>query len=269
MAEGEGGDGTPDWPTIRSFARRAEQHGLDSLWLCDHFFRFPSELTGGIQEAWTILAALAASTSRIELGQLVLSAPFRNPALLAKMAATADEVSGGRLILGLGAGWADAESDAFGYPTDDRVGRFEEALQIIVALLRGQNVTFEGRYHTARDAVLRPPPERRIPVLVAASRPKMLRLTARFADAWNTAWHGRPDDRLREQLAALETALAEEGRASSSIRRTVGVAVSDPDAPGAEEQSNGFSGSIDRACPDDRCLRDTRFRRPDRWARAA
>jgi hypothetical protein len=103
----------------------------------------------------------------------------------------------------------------------------------------------DGRYHTARDAVLRPPPERRIPVLVAASRPKMLRLTARFADAWNTAWHGRPDDRLREQLAAFEAALAEEGRTSSSIRHTVGVAVNDPDAPGAEGRSNGFCESVD------------------------
>jgi len=77
MAEGEGGDGTPDWPTIRSFARRAEESGLDSLWLCDHLFRYPTEPSGGIHEAWTVLAALAASTSRVELGHLVLSAPFR------------------------------------------------------------------------------------------------------------------------------------------------------------------------------------------------
>ncbi|MGH3006330.1 MAG: LLM class flavin-dependent oxidoreductase [Gaiellaceae bacterium] len=246
MAEGEGGDGTPDWPTIRSFARRAEESGLDSLWLCDHLFRYPTEPSGGIHEAWTVLAALAASTSRVELGHLVLSAPFRNAALLAKMAVTADAVSAGRLILGLGAGWADAESDAFGYPTDDRVGRFEEALHIVVPLLRGETVTVVGRYHTVRDAVLRPPPERRIPVLVAARRRQMVRLTARFADAWNTAWYGLPDDRLHEELGALEAALAAEGRAPSSIRRTVGMIVRDPDASGGEDdQSTGFAGSVD------------------------
>jgi alkanesulfonate monooxygenase SsuD/methylene tetrahydromethanopterin reductase-like flavin-dependent oxidoreductase (luciferase family) len=250
MAEGEGGgsrsSSTPDWPTIQAFALAAEERGLDSLWLCDHFFRFPTEPAGGIHEAWTIVAALAASTSRVELGQLVVSTPFRNPALLAKMAATADAVSGGRLILGLGSGWADAESDAFGYPTDHRVGRFEEALQILVPLLGGETVTFAGRYHTVRDAVLRPPPDRRIPVLVAARRPQMVRLTARFADAWNTAWYGLPDDRLHAELGALHAALAAEGRAPSSIRRTVGMIVRDPDASGGgDAQSTGFAGSVD------------------------
>jgi alkanesulfonate monooxygenase SsuD/methylene tetrahydromethanopterin reductase-like flavin-dependent oxidoreductase (luciferase family) len=126
-------------------------------------------------------------------------------------------------------------------PADDRVGRFEEALQIIVPLLRGQTVTFEGRYHTARDAVLRPPPERRIPVLVAAGRPKMLRLTARFADAWNTAWYVLPDDRLRDQLAMLDAALAAEGRGRSTLRRTVGMVVRDPDAGESEHgKLDGF-----------------------------
>jgi alkanesulfonate monooxygenase SsuD/methylene tetrahydromethanopterin reductase-like flavin-dependent oxidoreductase (luciferase family) len=246
MAEGEGGDGTPDWPTIRSFAGSAEESGLDSLWLCDHLFRYPTEPSGGIHEAWTVLAALAASTSRVELGHLVLSAPFRNAALLAKMAVTADAVSGGRVTLGLGAGWADAESDAFGYATDHRVGRFEETLQIIVPLLRGETVTYEGRYHTARDAVLLPPPARRIPVLVAARHPRMLHLTARYADAWNTAWYGLPDDRLREQLAFLEAALEAEGRELSTLRRTVGMIVRDPDVGGGEhDQPDGFAGSVD------------------------
>jgi alkanesulfonate monooxygenase SsuD/methylene tetrahydromethanopterin reductase-like flavin-dependent oxidoreductase (luciferase family) len=245
MAEGETGDGTPDWPAIRAFARTAEEHEVDSLWLCDHLFRFPTEPAGAIHEAWTILAALAASTSRVELGQLVLSTSFRNPALLAKMAVTADAVSSGRLILGLGAGWADAEADAFGYPTDDRVARFEEALQVIVPLLQGETVTFKGSYQSVRDAVLRPPPERRIPMLVAASRPKMLRLTARFADAWNTAWYGLPDDRLHDQLAALEAALDAEDRDRSSLRRTVGIVVRDADVATAHDKPGGFSGSID------------------------
>ena len=121
------------------------------------------------------------------------------------MAATADMVSGGRLILGLGAGWYDAEYEAFGYPTDHRVGRFEEALQIIGPLLRGERVTLAGRYYQVGDAVLLPPPDRQIPILVAANRPRMLRLTARYADAWHTASFGHPDDLLRRRLADLET----------------------------------------------------------------
>ena len=138
------------------------------------------------------MSALAAATERVEIGTLVLCSSFRDPSLVAKMAATADEVSGGRLILGLGAGWHDAEYDAFGFPKDHRVERFEEALRIIRPLLRGETVTFEGEYVTARDAVLEPPPSRDIPILVAAFGPRMLRLTARHADAWNTAWFGAP-----------------------------------------------------------------------------
>ena len=109
------------------------------------------------------MAALAASTNTIKLGQLVMCVSFRSPALLAKMAVTADGVSGGRLVLGLGAGWYDPEYLAFGFPTDHRVARFEEALQIIGPLLRGERLTLAGRYHQIRDAVLLPPPDRPIP----------------------------------------------------------------------------------------------------------
>ena len=110
----------------------------------------------GQHEAWTIVSAVAAVTERVEIGTLVLCSSFRSPALVAKMAATADEVSGGRLILGLGAGWHDPEYEAFGFPADHRVERFEEALQVIVPLLRGETVSFAGRYEEVRDAVLAP-----------------------------------------------------------------------------------------------------------------
>jgi alkanesulfonate monooxygenase SsuD/methylene tetrahydromethanopterin reductase-like flavin-dependent oxidoreductase (luciferase family) len=161
------------------------------------------------------------------------------------MAATADAVSGGRLILGLGAGWYDPEFEAFGYPGDHRVGRLEEALQIIHPLVRGQRVTFTGRYHHSRDAVLLPAPDRPIPILVAAKGPRMLRLTARYADAWNTAWFGHPDDRLRRRVADLETALDAEGREPATLRRTVGMHIVDPDVVTWDNEDVAFRGSVD------------------------
>jgi len=226
----------PSWPRVRAFAEHAEAVGLQSVWVCDHFVSRPAgQPVEGIHEGWTILSALAAATSRVELGQLVMCVSFRSPALLAKMAATADAVSGGRLILGLGAGWYDPEYEAFGYPTDHRVGRFEEALRIIGPLLRGERVTLAGRYHRVGEAVLLPPPDRQIPILVAANRPRMLRLTARYADAWHTAWFGHPDNRLRRRLADLETALDVEGRDPATLRRTVGVRVHERDAMASDE----------------------------------
>jgi alkanesulfonate monooxygenase SsuD/methylene tetrahydromethanopterin reductase-like flavin-dependent oxidoreductase (luciferase family) len=214
----------PTWREMRGFAAHAEAIGLDSLWVCDHFLSGPADRPAeAIHEGWTIVAALAASTSTIELGQLVMCVSFRSPALLAKMAVTADGVSGGRLVLGLGAGWYDPEYLAFGFPTDHRVARFEEALQIIGPLLRGERLTFAGRYHQTRGAVLLPPPDRPIPILVAGHRPRMLRLTARYADAWNTAWFGLPDKRLDQRLADMHAALQAEGRDPATLRRTVGM----------------------------------------------
>ncbi len=248
-AEGDGEGATPRWPAIRSFALAAEGHGLDSVWMFDHFFHAPpGGPIEGQHEAWTIVSALAAVTERVEIGTLVLCASFRSPALIAKMAATADEVSGGRLLLGLGAGWHDPEYETFGFPSDHRVERFEEVLRIVVPLLRGETVTFEGRYQEARDAVLAPPPARRIPVLVAAFGERMLRLTARHADAWNTAWYGEPDERLREATAALDAAIAAEGRDPATMTRTVGMIVRDPERDTSDDDDGddaSFAGPID------------------------
>ncbi len=220
----DGSAPTPGWPAMRSFATHAEAVGLDSLWVCDHLlFRFPERPEGAAHEVWTILSALAATTSRVELGQLVLCASFRNPGLTAKMAAAADEVSDGRLILGVGAGWHDPEYAAFGFPTDHRASRFDEALQIIAPLLRGERVTVDGRYHRTEDAVLLPAPRRRVPILVAGRGPRMLALTARHADAWNTAWFGMPDGQLDQRLADLRAALDAEGRDPATLRLTVGM----------------------------------------------
>ena len=227
----------PTWPQVRTFGQHAEAVGLDSVWACDHLLSGPPN--EGIHEGWTILAALAASTRRVELGQLVTCTSFRHPALLAKMATPADTISGGRLILGLGAGWYDPEYTAFGYPTDHRAGRFEEALRIIGPLVRGEQVTLAGRYYQVRDALLRPPPDRPIPILVAAKGRRMLRLTARHADAWNT---GLPDELLRRRLAELHAALEAEARDPATLRCTVGMEARDPEVT---DPGEGFGGSVD------------------------
>jgi alkanesulfonate monooxygenase SsuD/methylene tetrahydromethanopterin reductase-like flavin-dependent oxidoreductase (luciferase family) len=247
MSFSDGPGQMPTWAQVRAFAQHAEAIGLDSVWVCDHLLSRGSDGTAeGIHEGWTILAALAASTSRVELGQLVMCVSFRHPGLLAKMAVTADMVSGGRLTLGLGAGWHDPEYEAFGYPTDHRAGRFEEAIRIIGPLLRGERVTTAGTYHQVRDAVLLPPPERPIPILVAAAGRRMLRLTARYADAWNTAWFGLPDGRLQRALADLDLALEAEGRDPATLRRTVGVHVQDPDAADpCDGPRAAFAGTVD------------------------
>jgi alkanesulfonate monooxygenase SsuD/methylene tetrahydromethanopterin reductase-like flavin-dependent oxidoreductase (luciferase family) len=240
MAVSDGPGQMPTWSQVRAFVQHAEAVGLDSVWVCDHLLSGGGE--EGIHEGWTILAALAASTRRVELGQLVTCTSFRPPALLAKMATTADAVSGGRLILGLGAGWYDPEYTAFGYPTDHRVGRFEDAIGIIGPLVRGEQVTLAGRYYQVHDALLRPPPDRPIPILVAAQGWRMLRLTARYADAWNTAWFGLPDELLCRRLAELNAALEVEGRDPATLRRTVGMEVRDP---AATDLGEGFGGSVD------------------------
>ncbi len=233
------GAGTPSWPTIRDLARRAEAGGADSVWVYDHLLlRLDGQATG-IHEAWTLLAAVAASTDRVELGTIVLATSFRNPALLAKMATTLDAISGGRLVLGVGCGWHEPEYAAFGYPFDHRVDRFAEALEILAPLLREGAVTFVGTYHQAQDCVILPRgPRPRIPLLVAAKGPRMLRLTVDHADAWNTAWFGVPDDRLARRVADMRAVCAEAGRDPASLEITVGVTVtaeSDEDVgrPGA------------------------------------
>jgi FMNH2-dependent dimethyl sulfone monooxygenase len=162
---------------------------------------------------------------------LVTGLRLRNPGLLAKIAATVDDVSAGRLILGVGAGWHDPELEAFGYPTDNRIGRFEEALSVLLRLIRGGKAEFEGRWETARNAVMLPPARPDIPVLIAARGPRMLGLTARHADMSNLAWFAGADDPLLAQrTAALDEACVAEGRDPATLVRTVGVYIRLPGA---------------------------------------
>jgi probable F420-dependent oxidoreductase len=226
----------PVYQDIRAYARHAEAAGFDSIWIYDHLlYRWPNDpATHGIWEAWTLLTALAEATERVELGTIVLCVPFRNPALLAKMAATLDEVSGGRLILGLGAGWHKPEFEAFGYPFDHLVGRFEEALQIIGPLLREGSVDFHGQYYTAANCAIIPrgPRPNGPPILVASFGPRMLKLTAQHADLWNTAWLGTIDP-LAARQAELDAACVEVGRDPKTLGVTVGVNIN-YEEPGAE-----------------------------------
>jgi alkanesulfonate monooxygenase SsuD/methylene tetrahydromethanopterin reductase-like flavin-dependent oxidoreductase (luciferase family) len=227
-------DETSGFTDLRAMAIAAEEGGLDSVWGADHLIFRDGGSSTGIHECWTVLTAVAALTSRVEIGPLVLALPFRNPGLTAKMAVELDEVSGGRLILGVGCGWHRPEFDAFGYPFDHRVSRFEEALQILVPLLRYGRVSFEGRYHRAIDAALMPrgPRPSGPPVLIAGKQPRMMRLTAQFADQWNAAWYGRPEeaDELRERLVNLRRALDSAERDPATLSTTAGIFVAFPGA---------------------------------------
>jgi probable F420-dependent oxidoreductase len=238
--------GMPVWADVRAMAAAAEESGLDSVWLADHFFyRAPDGTTYGMHEAWTLLSAVAAVTNRVELGTMVLCASFRDPGLVAKMAAAIDEVSGGRLILGVGAGWHDPEYEAFGLPTDHRVGRFAEWLEIVARMVRGETVSFDGTYHQVREAVLEPPATRQIPILVAARRPRMLELTANWADSWNTAWFGTANEKVEQRLEDLRSALAAAGRPDDAVSRTVGITVRDPDQPPVgEPEPHAIDGTV-------------------------
>lgn len=246
-------EGVPHYPEMREKACAAESADFDSIWLFDHLlFRFNPEDTVGVWECWTLLSALAEATNRVELGTLVLCTPFRNPALLAKMAHTLDEISGGRLILGMGAGWHQPEFDAFGYSFERRVDRFEEALQIVKPLLQGETVDFEGDHYQARNCVIAPPGPRPegIPLLVGAGKPRMLRLVARYADMWNTVWLGNPAE-LDERLMMIREACADVGRDPSTLAITAGVEVIFPDLgdvnPMIPDPLTGTSDELARA----------------------
>jgi alkanesulfonate monooxygenase SsuD/methylene tetrahydromethanopterin reductase-like flavin-dependent oxidoreductase (luciferase family) len=201
---GAGGGPTPRARDVVYSARRAEDAGFDSVWVSDHFLyepyvdfaavdvAFPDDFRGvrvGAWECWSLLAALAVASERLTLGTLVTNTGFRNPALLARMIDTVDALSGGRLVAGLGAGDFATEHQAFGYPFERRVSRFEEALTIIHPLLRGETVTRTGEFYRTDGAVLMPRGERTRgpPLLIGSLRggPRMLRLIARYADHWN------------------------------------------------------------------------------------
>jgi probable F420-dependent oxidoreductase len=216
------------WPEYVAMARAAEAAGFDSIWVGDHLlYRDDGEPERGPWEAWTLLAALASATERVRLGPLVACVAFHPPGLIAKMAATIDEVSAGRLVLGLGAGWNEAEFEAFGIPFDRRVLRFAESFAIVRGLLAGERVTLAGRHSSAHDAVLLPRPARPVPLMIGSNGPRMLALTLPYVDAWNTwyDWYGNTAEgfaRLNERVSA---AARDAGRDPGEVERSACVLV--------------------------------------------
>jgi alkanesulfonate monooxygenase SsuD/methylene tetrahydromethanopterin reductase-like flavin-dependent oxidoreductase (luciferase family) len=213
---------------VRAIALAAEESGFESIWLGDHhLYRGEGRPERGPWEVWTQLAGLAAATSRVRLGPLVAATAFHPPGMLARMAASIDEISGGRFVFGIGAGWNETEFRAFGFPFDRKVSRFEEAFEIVRLLLDGGHVTAGGEFASVDDAVLLPEASRRVPLMVGANGERMLRITLPHVDAWNT-WYS-PYGNTVEGFAAANakvTALCEEvGRDPSEVRRSACVFV--------------------------------------------
>lgn len=238
------------WPEMREMARAIDDLGFDALWVGEHLlYRWPDRLPRGPWEAWTEMAGLAAVTSRVTIGPLVACTGFHNPALLAKQAATIDEISDGRFILGLGAGWNEVEFRAFGFPFEERIARFDEAFTIIRTLLREGAIDFDGRFHQARDCELLPRPRPGgPPLLIGSNGPRMLRITMPFVDAWNT-WYSDTDNTpagvppLRD---AVDAACREVGRDPAAVRRTVAVHVR---LPGGSGRIMGDASTTQRIAP--------------------
>jgi alkanesulfonate monooxygenase SsuD/methylene tetrahydromethanopterin reductase-like flavin-dependent oxidoreductase (luciferase family) len=237
------------WPEMRAMARTAEGVGLDSLWVGDHLlYQDPGIGSRGPWEAWSLLAALGEATERAEIGPLVAATSFHNPAMLAKKAATVDEISGGRLILGLGAGWNETEYRAFGFPFDHRASRFEEAFTIIRTLLREGSVDFAGRYYQARDCELLPrgPRPDGPPLMIGSMGQRVLRASLPHVELWNAwhAWFGNTPDGVGELQHRVDAACRDVGRDPAAVGRTVAVMVHMPGGTGRIHGSPGRPGSL-------------------------
>lgn len=218
------------WPELFAMARAVEGVGLDSLWLGDHLlYDLPDGSTRGPWEVWTSLAALAAVTERVELGPLVACTGFHSPAMLAKQAATVDAISGGRLIVALGAGWNEREFRAFGFPFERRVDRFAESLTVIATLLGEGSIDHHGEFFDLDRCVLDPPPVRPggPPLMIGSVAPRMLSIGLPFADAWNAWWsqYGNSVDGFVSLKRTVDAAIAAAGRPPGNVAATVCVLV--------------------------------------------
>ncbi|MBF4769578.1 LLM class flavin-dependent oxidoreductase [Nocardioides agariphilus] len=238
------------WPEYVELARLVEATTYDSVWVGDHLlYDLPDGSTRGPWEAWTTLAAIAQATERVEIGPLVASTSFHAPAMLAKQAATVDAISGGRLIVGLGAGWNKREYDAFGFAYDRRVSRFEEALAIIVPLLREGHVDFHGQYYDVDDSVLDPRPERPggPPIMLGSNSPRMLGIGLPVVDSWNVWWsiYDNSVERFAEVKAEVD-AVMPPGR---SVEATAAVLVTLPSGDGRLMGSQ-YDARVARVTPD-------------------
>ena len=232
------------WPEYVAMARAAEQVGFDSIWMGDHYlYRGDGRPERGPWEAWTLLAGLANVTERVRLGPLVACLNFRPPVVLAKVAATVDELSGGRLVVAVGAGWNRTEFDALGISYEHRVARFEEAFEIVRRLLAGDRVTFDGRWHTTDDAILLPPPARRPPLMIGSTGARVLTATLPFVDAWNTwyDWFGNTPEGFARGNATIDEACERAGRDSATLERSACVLVRFPGDAGERPVEPGIA----------------------------
>ena len=255
---------TARWPEIRDLAIRAEEIGFDTIWTVDELlWRSPNGPTHGWWECVAMTGAVAAVTSRIKVGTWILSALHRNPGITAKAVETLDEISDGRFVFGLGSGHAGRQAHTFGLPEDHVYSRFEEALEIIVPLLRGGYADFEGSYHAARDLEHRPvgPRALRVPIMIGAKGPKMLRLAARRADIWSWYVEERSDlDEFGPRVAALEAACAEAGRDPATIGRSAGIVAEPTSITGAAEVIGmPIRGPAEAIADEFRAFRDAGF----------
>ena len=238
-----------EWKDLLGLARHVEATGWDGIWLSDHFMPVRGDVRGPYCEGWTTLSALAATVPRVRLGVLVSGNTYRHPAVLAKMAATVDIISGGRLVLGLGSAWQENEHVAYGLPfytVGERLRRLEEACQVIIGLFENEKTTFDGRYYQLLDAPLSPKPVQRPrpPLMIGGGGEKVtLRIAAKYADEWNVV--GSPEVFARKS-EVLDQHCADVGRDPSEIQRSAWatfVVTNDPDI-------------------EERLSSDTRLRRP-------
>lgn len=234
------------WPELAAMIRRIEALGFDSIWTGDHFLYHLADGTADAPwDAWSLLAAAAAITTRVTLGPLVTPVGFYNPAVLAKKAATVDDISGGRLILGLGAGWNEAEFRGYGVPFDHRISRFEEAFTIIRTLLAEGEIDFAGTYFSARDCQLVPRSRPGGPPLMIGSiGERMLNITLPYVKSWNV-WHAETHNSpggVAPLLARVAAACKTAGRDPATVEATVVVLVR---MPGGKGRRQG-DGTLDR-----------------------
>lgn len=225
------------WSELREMAELAERIGLDSIWVGDHLlYRDDGQPERGPWEAWSLLAALAAVTQRVEIGPLVAATGFHAPAMMAKKAATVEEISGGRLILGLGAGWNEPDYGAFGFPFDHRVSRFEESFTIIRELLRAGRSDFKGTYHQLDRGRLLPvgPRVGGPPLMVGSMGPRMLSITLPHVQAWNAwgPWFGNAVEGYLRLRDTIDRSCMAAGRNPAEVERTVALLVALPGAIG-------------------------------------
>ena len=216
------------WAEVVAIAKAAEESKLDSIWVGDHLlYRGGGRPERGPHDAWTQLAALAAVTTRVRLGPLVAATAFHTPGVIARMAASIDEISGGRFTLGLGAGWNETEFRAFGFPFDHTVSRFEESFEIVRRLLAGEHVTFKGEYHSVDDAVLLPPPLRRVPIMLGSNGARMLGIALRHVEAWNTWFtsYGNTVDGFANLREDVDAACVNAGRDPAELTHSACVLV--------------------------------------------